>query len=536
MRRYILLILSGLIVAFGQPATLFWLGPVAAACGYALLLFALRDLSRWYRFTAATLWFCVVQAVQLFWMTALEFPGASWTGVYLGLAFFLGVQSSFWVFSVTSPMKWGHVFVSAALWVLLEWARLFFLCGFSFNPVGLALTCFDEPMQLASVVGVLGLSFWVMLTNLTLVKGWGDRSRKVMAVWMGCALLPYAFGAWRLSRSPLTTDALSVAAVQTNWLPYEKRPWFGRLDAYISPLDQWKEVLSQIALLKEYGIQLVVFPEAMVALAADQPSYPVEPVKQLLGELKGFDERLHLPPSYAEAGYVSNLFLAQAVSNYLGAAVIVGLDHTSRREKKYFNSAFFLAPGGAEVKRYDKQVLLPFAEYLPFPFQMAWAQRLGFHTFFAPGSEHQQWQMGDRKISPCICYEETFSWLMHEARKRGANFFVNLTNDNYYPNSSLHDQHLFHARLRAVENGVPLLRSCNGGGSAAIDACGRIIQRVSGQKAGVLMINGDHLSHHPTVFSLIGETSIVCGCALIIILFAVPQVHRRAKRVALRLF
>ncbi len=112
-------------------------------------------------------------------------------------------------------------------------------------------------------------------------------------------------------------------------------------------------------------------------------------------------------------------------------------------------------------------------------------------------------------LSASICYEETFSHHMRQSRQKGASMFVNLTNDNWYPNSKLPQQHFDHARLRAVENGVPMVRACNTGVTAAIDSLGRIIGQITEEtRAGVLVAKVP-LYHYSTLYSFWGDWGIV---------------------------
>ena len=80
-------------------------------------------------------------------------------------------------------------------------------------------------------------------------------------------------------------------------------------------------------------------------------------------------------------------------------------------------------------------------------------------------------------MSLSVCYEECFPHIMREGRQKGAQLFVNVTNDGWYPYSRLPEQHFIHGRMRAIENGVPLLRACNTGVTAGVDSLGRTIAR-----------------------------------------------------------
>ena len=125
--------------------------------------------------------------------------------------------------------------------------------------------------------------------------------------------------------------------------------------------------------------------------------------------------------------------------------------------------------------RYEKRILLPIAEYIPFNWVKKFALKYGIADSFTPGLEAKVFQMGRVKTGVSICYEETFGNLMRANRAKGADLLINLTNDAWYPDSRLPSVHYLHGRLRAVELGIPLLRSCNTGVTCGIDALGRTI-------------------------------------------------------------
>jgi apolipoprotein N-acyltransferase len=218
--------------------------------------------------------------------------------------------------------------------------------------------------------------------------------------------------------------------------------------------------------------------------------------------------------------FVSNLFWCQTLSNYFGGEWIVGLDHEDREGRKNFNSAFYLKPQKVTMERYDKRVLLPLAEYLPFNFLKPLGRSYGIYEFFSQGRETKVF--GESILfSPSICYEETFPGIMREGRRKGARLFVNVTNDNYFPRSSLHQQHLYHARLRAVENGIPLVRACNSGVSAAIDCFGRIISRMDAAQGLENCVLSCRVNSYTlaTLYSWCGDAWLVGGSLAMLLLF-----------------
>jgi apolipoprotein N-acyltransferase len=519
------------IVAFGQPARVGWLGVFAAAFGFALFWASLpADLSKLRRLTLSTIWFAAVQMIQLSWMTSMEFQGYYILFVYLFLCIALGLQFGFLTLLIPAAGRIPalRLLAIAALWTILEWGRLFVVCGFTWTPVGLALTGCVDSLQFASLFGIFGLSFWVILTNLSALTVWRSKERvKPVVVWICVVGIPYLFGAallaYHLPKSDSVEKKMHAALLQTDLLPSEKIPYHLRTHEHISPFMQWDEILKQLKKQFSPHWELIVLPEAALPFPSDHMVYPLDAVRGLLIRWLGPDAHRYFPPlrsPYAEeregGSYVSNLFWCQTLCNYFKAEFLVGLDHIDKVRKKNYNSAFYLQPGNGHLERYDKQILLPMAEYLPWDRLRPLSQRYGISDFFTPGGAAKVFGgLGKKCLSPSICYEETFSEIMREGRLKGADLFVNMTNDNYYPASSLHEQHLSHARLRAVENGIPLIRSCNSGVSAAIDCFGRVVARAKDSKSGVVDCELNPYSFS-TLYTFWGDRCVIGACFLLL--------------------
>ncbi|MBI2810213.1 MAG: apolipoprotein N-acyltransferase [Candidatus Melainabacteria bacterium] len=528
-RKFSFLFLTSLlIVALGQPARIGWLGAVAAVIGYALFFTGVpAEFTARKRFAVATLWFTLVQLVQLSWMTSIDYQGYYILLVYFLLALGMGLQFGILSFFVPKEGKLplSRMLFCAALWTVMEWARLFPFCGSSWNPVGLSLAHFTPSLQFSSLFGVFGLSFWVILNNLAALNVL--RARKiVLAAVLACT--PYLFGVAHLGYWDRHEGiALDAALVQTALLPAEKAPHPGRLNEFISPFEQWRRILSAFQKQGRAKWDLIVLPEAFVPLQSDVAYYPFHAVKDLLIRQFGPEVERAFPPQVAPYGQeqlyngekiacVSNLFWCQTLANHFEAELVAGLDHTDRTTGKSYNAAFYLHPAGLSAQRYDKQVLLPLAEYLPFEFLKPLTKSYGIFEFYSHGEGAQVF--GDKiYFSPSICYEETFSDVMRQGRVKGAELFINVTNDNYYPHSSLHEQHLHHARLRAVENGVPLVRACNSGASAAIDGFGRILSYEKPADGQLKILNSRIVKrHHQTLFSFWGNAGIIALSSMIL--------------------
>ncbi|MGH9718959.1 MAG: apolipoprotein N-acyltransferase, partial [Bryobacteraceae bacterium] len=135
-------------------------------------------------------------------------------------------------------------------------------------------------------------------------------------------------------------------------------------------------------------------------------------------------------------------------------------------------------PQGEPIARYDKIHLVPFGEYVPWPFKFA-GKVVGEVGDFVPGTRTVVAPVGSHKIASFICYESAFAGLVRRFVRDGAELLVNLSNDGYFGRSaSARGQHLLVVRLRAAENQRWILRATNDGISASVDPAGRVVDRL----------------------------------------------------------
>lgn len=534
----VLFLVSWALFAWGQPHISPILSVLASSFGLALMWLALlRIRSKKSRYVVSALWFFAVQLVQLSWFASPTYQGSYIYFVYGGLALWLGVE--FGILSLFLPKKgpisFRRILGVSALWTLLEWSRLFVLCGFAWNPVGLSLTGFNISSQLASVIGVFGLSFLVMMINLLGVNFYYRRNKRAFLLYGGVLLFPYLFGAFHLDfhgkrdrKAPF-----HVALVQTALLPDEKDYYYGKEDRFVHPYLQWYSIVTYLKNHSDKRLDLIVLPEYALPFGSHAKVYSYSDMAPFMeGELGDLASLLTEPFAEKRKGkwYVSNSFWAQALADYHQAELVMGLD--SKDGKDHYNAAFhFSSHGAREVTRYEKRVLLPLAEYLPFTFLKPLVARYGITNFFTHGKESKV--IGEKHpMSLSVCYEECFPHIMREGRIKGAKLFVNVTNDGWYPYSRLPEEHYIHGRIRAIENGVPLLRACNTGITAGVDSLGRTVARLENGEGGFELEKGAlfiplDLYSYPTLYTFWGDAFIVLISLVSLIFLRNPLAEKR---------
>lgn len=542
---------SLLLVGFGQPALCGLCALGAAAVGWIPLLLLLSSVpSRRNRFLLATLWFTGVQLIQLSWFVSHPFLYI-WI-VYFTFALLTALQFGLFALFITEERVKSLLGVSAlaAAWTLLEWSRLFFLSGFSWNPAGLALTAALYPLQLASVGGIFFLSFWVLWTNLLGARAYLKYKDKLTArwrpalVWATAAATPYIWGFIQVSlHAPAIDSQLSnekelfhALLIQTAF-PVEETLPLHNPDSFIQYTQQeWRTILQLVKPYVGRRLDLIALPEFTVPLGTYSLAFAYDDVAAAFEEAFGKESLAALPPKQVPWAQkrgngrwmVNNAFWGQAIANIFDAPLLIGLedaDDTAEGERIFYSAALFFEPGAQQQpKRYAKRVLVPMGEYIPFSFVKDLAARYGVAASFTPGAAAEVFVAGknNHPFSPSICYEETFGHLTREGCLMGAKMLVNLTSDVWYPHSALPQQHFDLARLRTVENGVPLLRACNTGVTSALDSLGRIHGILSDENGDSEWVQGALYAAIPTytyatLYSVVGDSLIIAVSMLLLL-------------------
>jgi apolipoprotein N-acyltransferase len=160
-----------------------------------------------------------------------------------------------------------------------------------------------------------------------------------------------------------------------------------------------------------------------------------------------------------------------------------------RRITRAYNSIYAIDHEGSILAVYDKLHLVPFGEFLPF---QNWMEKIGFVQLtkvqggFLSGTSRANMRLPNApSLLPLICYEAIFPDEI-DVRGNRPGWMLNLTNDGWFGISTGPYQHLQQARMRAVEQGLPLVRAANTGISAVIDPVGRIVNQLDLGVEGVL--------------------------------------------------
>jgi len=364
------------------------------------------------------------------------------------LSLYLGLYVGVFAFGVTrlSPEGGlGYLVGAATLWVGLEYLRTFLLTGFPWNLLGYTQYRSLSIIQIASITGVYGVSFLLVLVNAAVALAClhGRRSaRQALMPVLGVGVLligTVVFGMGRRVSAEIPRREIRVSVVQGNiaqgikWDP----EFAGRTIA----------VYDRLTRRADRGSDLIVWPETAV------------------------------PFFLREGGPLTRRVLDLAME--VQAPLLVGSpDRVSDASPRYYNSAFLISPAGEIVQKYDKMHLVPFGEYVPLSSLLFFVHKMaaGIGDFSA-GEAFTVFETPKGRFGVLICFETIFPDQVRRYVLAGADFLVNITNDAWFGDSAAPYQHLSMAALRAVENGVYLVRAANTGISALVAPSGQILER-----------------------------------------------------------
>jgi apolipoprotein N-acyltransferase len=396
-----------------------------------------------------------------------------------------------WYRSHARPSGAAGVVLAGAAWAAAELMR----GRFQGNPWGtMAYTQAGTPalIQIADLTGVYGVSFAIVAVNAAvaeLVRRRSGAGRGLLAA-LGALALVLGYGWARLAEAPATAGsaAVRVAVVQGN--NDLGRQW--RFELYGENLRDYLRVTTRT--LERDRPALVVWPEnAMTFFVEEEPLY------------------------------------RQAIGAVLGDAELIagGVSHTETEPPVYRNSAFLLGDGGEIRGRYDKRILLPFAEYFPFATVGFLNRRFGAVRQFTAGGPTPALPTVAGRAAVVTCNEVLFPAVVGARVAAGAEVIVTLANDGWLGDRRYSARVLDFCRLRAVEQRRFVVRAASSGGSAVVTPEGTIATQT--EPFTEATIAADVVPHaERTVYGRLGDV-FSFGCALAV-LASLVRLRSRVRR------
>ncbi|TAK46663.1 MAG: apolipoprotein N-acyltransferase [Xanthobacteraceae bacterium] len=378
-----------------------------------------------------------------------------------------------------------------------EWLRGHILTGFPWNAFGYALS---EPLALAqsaALIGLWGLTFIALAAGAspaTLIDDAADTRRRWAApalALIGLAVMT-GYGTLRLALTPTRlVENVKLRLMQPN-LPQDDKFNYGARQAVMRKYLALSDRATGPASGGVRGASILIWPESAFPFFLAREADAMAQIADLL-------------PS--------------------GTILITGAVRPpetppGQRITRAYNSIYVIDHDGTILSVYDKMHLVPFGEYLPFQTAL---EKLGLQQFtkvqggFLAGSRRRSLMLPHAPaVLPLICYEAIFPDDI-VARDDRPGWIVNVTNDGWFGPSIGPHQHLQQARLRAIEQGLPIVRAANTGISAVIDPVGRITAELGLGIEGVLDAALPS-ALPPTVYARAGDVPVALAMAALVVL------------------
>ena len=359
-----------------------------------------------------------------------------------------------------------RVIALAVALTLAEWLRGHLLTGFPWNTFGYALATQLALAQIVSLIGIWGLTFLavaVYAAPAVLADDPADTRRRWLAPALGVVVIVglAAYGVWRLDRTPTTlVDGVRLRLMQPN-LQQDQRFNYSQRQAVMERYAALSDRASGPNASGLGDVTHLIWPESAFPFFLTREADALAQIAKLLPE--------------------GTVLITGAVR----APETVPTDAVTRA----YNSIYVLDHDATILSIYDKVHLVPFGEYLPF---QDFLERYGFTQLvqvkggFIPGDRRRAVAVPRAPhFLPLVCYEAVFPGAAVPRGERPG-WMLNLTNDGWFGHSPGPYQHLQQARVRAIEEGLPLVRVANTGISAVIDPVGRVVNSLPLGTEGVL--------------------------------------------------
>ncbi len=477
----------------------------------------------------------------------------------LALAGYLAIYPLIWVGLLrTLGGRWQHPAVMAAIWVGLEWIRNHFATGISVLMLGHSMADVPIAIQIADLSGTYAVSFALVLINLAVAEGLSlvgwvkplrrrpttpnastnptaekvGRRRRLLDPpysiygspslrWATAAVgLTLTYGQWRLSQ-PTEPPVANIMLLGRN-----------EPTLYGQSVAREREIFNAYAAqaaaavqASDHPIDAVVWPESMFAggMAWMEVGDDITVPEGLEGPgggpaaLTDFKAAIASAADqfqYRAAGLQRRMRPEPTPDDWTAPRLIAGVGVVRYEDTPLAHSGMVLVgPNGEVVDWYGKHHLVMFGEYIP------WIGAIpGLRNLMPPGmglatgKSAKAFDVGQTTVLPTICIESAVErvtidqlWqLRHHQPDRVPTAVVTVTNDAWFRGTAVVDHHLRCAQMVAVGCRTPILSAANGGPTAWIDSCGRVVQKLDHDADGEILAT-PRVDRRVALYETIGE-------------------------------
>ncbi|MGM0444278.1 MAG: apolipoprotein N-acyltransferase [Fibrobacterota bacterium] len=478
---------------------LYFFLPFVSALMIPAFLFVAVTISRFRDVLRAWLWGCISVGAGSYWILEVDVIEIPWIMVpaLLLLSLFFGG----WYLLLGGVLRLVYRYMPAyfwvatpALWVIFDRLKCVGQLSFPWHYEAYTFSHFLPFARISAVTGVWGLTFIIVLLGTTFFQFLMQKRRYLLVLLFLESLLTAgliagtAFATEDVNRGePLRAALIQSNIDQVNW-----EGWTS-LERALHISD------SMIARAADSGADLVVLPESGVL-------------------------------TYLSRNPNARSRIESWRRNYNVHIITGALDKEEPpRDSMYYNGAFYYPAGDNRSFAYYKHKLVPYGESMPLKgvLPMINPRDLG-GADFSPGRKRSLWSVQGFAALPLICYEAIYPSFVRQGAE-GADLLVNITNDRWFGLGVGPYQHRTIARLRAVENGLPLLRCANSGISYAADGSGTIL--ASGNLGTREIVMAEVYPGEPSFYNRHGDWFIwFCGGLTVVLALTALIQNRRSCR------
>ncbi|MDD5599660.1 MAG: apolipoprotein N-acyltransferase [Victivallaceae bacterium] len=378
-----------------------------------------------------------------------------------------------------------YAVVLAAWWCIIEWFRSRLL---PWNYVSAGQWRNLPLIQICSVTGTYGISFLIVLTNITLALAFRNsftaaknRTKFPQAypffLTLFLILAVIVSGAYRCREKKKPSNQVSFNAGLIQGNISQRRQ--ATIEQAVEALEVYLKMSYEAARLNP-APDIIIWPETATPFA--------------------YNDRSWLGRGYRNG--LGNFIKSAKVPVLLGTVDYETLPPYSKRIPGMTNSAFLFASDGSLQDTYSKVQRVPFGEYVPFrKYLPEWViKRIDMHRDLVSGARFSPLRiLPGVRAGISICYEDVFEYISRREALENANLLLVITNDAWYPTSSEPEQHLANSVFRAVETGLPMLRCGNNSASCLVEPDGYISDclfkkgfiaapEIRGRRAGIINV------------------------------------------------
>ena len=466
------------------------------------LFLAVEDISPHRAFKFGFLWGMVFFLGLLYYIAWVTVPGMIATVLILSLI----PATALWIYTKLLSRSQGLAIIFIPAYFLMwNWLLTKSDLNYPWTDFGYALGYFPSLIQAAELGGVYLISLLIFVINLLIYVSISDKFNCTAKGRAGLRYLAiiivlgfFSYGLIRVPQlhDPPKSDEITVGLIQGNvtkdlkWEP-------GNLEY---SFDRYFDLSRQAVAA---GAKLLIWPETAI------PTYVVQE-----------------PPNMARM---------RSFVDSIGVPVLTGIcyyETAGPQDYNVFNSAILLTPHRQNFQVYSKMHLVPMSEKLPFSekYRTIRKIRLG-QADFSSGRDYTIFRSDSVNFATLICFESVFPGFTRTFTRKGAEMLVIITNDMWFGQTSLFEQHAMMAVFRAIENRVPVVRAANTGISLAVDKRGRITARTATFKEDYLIVNV-YPEVSRSVYNKIGD--VIPQAATVIALIAMVIAFWKRKEYIVR--